>query len=574
MNNLKYWEKRKAQRMVQEMDKAEQVAKNLDEIYSLTSRRIASKIDQIFESYRRDHGLTEAEARRVLDNVKNLSDIRDLKLALQNTTDSEEIRQLLIMLDSAPYASRIERYEALQREVDNLPAQLYKAENEASRTFYDEFIPDTYYHSIFDLQQQSGVAFAFNRIDLEEIKAIQRQPWLGANYSERIWGNTQALANELQKQLAVSLLTGQSAHEIAEAIEAQFGKGSYNSRRLVRTEASYFHAEMEAKAYEEADVEYYRFLATLDLRTSSICREHDGKIYKVSERITGKNYPPLHPWCRSDTIASDDPEWLAKATRSARDPETGQTIQVPGDMTYKDWYAQYVDKTTDLVEDGSQKLYNQDMFTIDLMAKQRSFTVGGDIRVKTKKLTGTDFDFWAQDNTKKIRDTVFNVQSSLSELKDYPIPTIVFLKKSRLPGFAGYDYKQDILFVSDTLHSEKEFAKILSDNYFAAQNIKDTMVHELTHKKHWDSAKAFYKAHKKRYNSVEQAMSELNSPLVLYVKEQLKHDYNYLYNISDNAAIAFYNNNINELVAEVGVLGDKGTDKNLLNKVQEVLTWK
>ena len=90
----------------------------------------------------------------------------------------------------------------------------------------------------------------------------------------------------------------------------------------------------------------------------------------------------------------------------------------------------------------------------------------------------------------------------------------------------------------------------------------------------YDSAKAFYKANKKRYNSVEQAMSELNSPLVSYVKEQLKHDYNYLYSISDNAAIAFYNDNINELVAEVGVLGDKITDPNLLNKVKEVLSWK
>ncbi|HEM5095356.1 TPA: minor capsid protein [Streptococcus suis] len=574
MDNQKYWEKRKAQRMVQAMDQAEQTAKQLDEIHKLASRHITSKIDQIFESYRRDHGLTEDEAKRVLASVKDLSDIRELKLALQNTTDSEEIRQLLILLDSAPYASRIEKYKALQREVDNLPTRLYKAENEASRAFYDEFIPDAYYHSIFDLQQQSGVAFAFNRIDPEEIRTIQQTPWLGANYSERIWGNTQALANELQKQLAVSLLTGRSTHETAEAINAQFGKGSYNSRRLVRTEASHFHAEMEALAYEEAEVERYRLVAVLDLRTSSICREHDGEVYLVSERVKGKNYPPLHPWCRTVTIALDDEEWLAKATRSARDPVTGKTIQVPANMTYKDWYEKYVDKAADLVEDGSQKLYNQDMFTLDLMAKQRSFTVGDDIRVKTKKLNGTDFDFWAQDNTKKIRDTVFNVQSNLQELKDYTIPTVVFLKKSRLPGFAGYDYKQDILFVSDTLHSEKEFAKVLSDNYFAAQNIKDTMIHELTHKKHWDSAKAFYKANKKRYNNVEQAMSELNSPLVSYVKEQLKHDYNYLYNISDNAAIAFYNDNINELVAEVGVLGDKVTDPNLLNKVKEVLSWK
>lgn len=343
------------------MDKAEQVAKQLDEIHKLASRHITSKIDQIFESYRRDRGLTEDEAARVLANVKDLSDIRELKLALQNTTDSEEIQQLLILLDSAPYASRIERYEALQREMDNLPAQLYKTENEASRAFYDEFIPDAYYHSIFDLQQQSGVAFAFNRIDPEEIRAIQQTPWLGANYSERIWGNTQALANELQKQLAVSLLTGRSAHETAEVINAQFGKGSYNSRRLVRTEASHFHAEMEALAYEEAEVERYRLVAVLDLRTSSICREHDGEVYLVSERVKGKNYPPLHPWCRTVTIALDDEEWLTKATRSARDLVTGKTIQVPANMTYKDWYEKYVDKTADLVENSAQKLYNQGM---------------------------------------------------------------------------------------------------------------------------------------------------------------------------------------------------------------------
>ncbi|HEM3183181.1 TPA: phage head morphogenesis protein, partial [Streptococcus suis 89-5259] len=172
--------------MVQAMDQAEQTAKQLDEIHKLASRHITSKIDQIFESYRRDHGLTDDEAKRVLASVKDLSDIRELKLALQNTTDSEEIRQLLILLDSAPYASRIEKYEALQREVDNLPTRLYKVESEASRVFYDEFIPDAYYHSIFDLQQQSGMAFAFNRIDPEEIRAIQQTPWLGANYSERI----------------------------------------------------------------------------------------------------------------------------------------------------------------------------------------------------------------------------------------------------------------------------------------------------------------------------------------------------------------------------------------------------
>ena len=209
------------------------------------------------------------------------------------------------------------------------------------------------------------------------------------------------------------------------------------------------------------------------------------------------------------------------------------------------------------------------------MAKQRSFVVGDDIRLNAKKLSGTEFDFWAQDRTKKIRDVVANVQEVFRQLPDYSKPTVVFLKKSRLPGLAGYDYKQDILFISDALSSEKEFKDILSDGFFAAKDIKDTIVHELTHKQHWDSAKAFYKENKKRYNSIEQAMMELNSGLIAYVKQQQSIDRSYLKDISLNAYNAFlYHNNINELVAEIGIIGDNVTDKVLLKKVKEVLRWK
>lgn len=186
-----------------------------------------------------------------------------------------------------------------------------------------------------------------------------------------------------------------------------------------------------------------------------------------------------------------------------------------------------------------------------------------------------DFDFWVQDNTKKIRDSVLNVNTVFQELDSYKKPTVVFLKKSRLPGLAGYDYKQDTLFISDDFHSEKEFKEILSDGFFASKNIRDALIHELTHKKHWDSAKIFYKANKKRYNNIEQAMAALNSDLVTYVKQQQAIDRGYLKNISLNAYNAFmYHNNINELVAEVGVIGGDVIDKILLQKVKEVLRWK
>ena len=569
MKNQEYWAKRKANLIYQQMDKAEKQADQFDKVYQEAKTYLDKEINKIFDKFQRDYGLSQVDARQVLKNMKDKKDLNELRKVLEARPNDPNIQRLLADLDSPAYSFRMKRLERLSDDLDRMRESIYHSEKTGSDAFYSDLMKDSYYKATFDLQQQTGLAYGFSGLPESEIKHLQSFSWVGdgSTYSTNIWKNTGKLTSSIKDELLMSLMTGRGTRETAQAIAERFNVGQNDARRLVRTESAFFHNQMELLSYEEADIEKYIFVAVLDKRTSRICQEHDNQVYDRDKATPGVNCPPMHPWCRSTTVAYDEDADYSKLKRRARNPKTGKVEYVPADMTYKEWYSKYVAK------DG-EKMYNQDMSSIDLMAKQRSFVVGDDIRVNTKKLSGTEYDFWVQDNTKKIRDTVFNVQSSLKELNDFPTPTVVFLKKSRLPGFAGYDYKQDILFVSDALHSEIEFAKVLSDNYFAAQNITDTMVHELTHKKHWDSAKAFYKANKKRYNSVEQAMSELNSPLVSYVKEQLKHDYNYLYSISDNAAIAFYNDNINELVAEVGVLGDKVTDPNLLNKVKEVLSWK
>lgn len=115
------------------------------------------------------------------------------------------------------------------------------------------------------------------------------------------------------------------------------------ARRLVRTESCFLNGELNAMAYEECEIEKYRYLATLDLRTSEICRSLDGKIFPLSERKAGKNYPPMHPWCRSTTISVTDEETLARMKRRAYNPATGRLELVPATMTYQEWYKKYVE---------------------------------------------------------------------------------------------------------------------------------------------------------------------------------------------------------------------------------------
>lgn len=567
MNNKDYWTQRKANLIYEQMDKAEKQADKFDEFYKQSKAYLDKQINKVFDKFQRDYGLSERDARHVLKNMKDQKGLNELRKILEARPNDPNIQRLLADLDSPAYAYRMKRLERLSDDLDLMRSSIYLSEKKGSDAFYSDLMKDSYYKATFDLQQQTGLAYSFSDLPETEIKRLQGLKWTGEAYSDRIWSNTGVLASSVKDELLVSLMTGRSVRDTSQAIAERFEVGQNKARRLVRTESAFFHNQMELLSYEDAEITKYKFVAVLDKRTSHICQQHDNKVYNTDEAVPGVNYPPLHPWCRSTTIAHDDDIDYSKLERRARNPKTGKVEYVPADMSYKEWYSRYVAK------DGG-KVYNQDMSSIDLMAKSQQFVVGDRIRVSAKQVHGTGYDFWLQDNTKKIRDTMRNVHEGLKDLSDFDVPKIVIVKHSRLNAFAGYNQEQNILFVSDILHSKEQIQNLLSDDYFASNDLTGILKHELTHKKHWDSAKAFYKKNKKRYNNLEEAMKALNAPLVSYVKTQQNLDMMYLHRISIDALAAFEKNNINELVAEVGVLAEDTPDKILLQKVKEVLKWK
>lgn len=567
MKNEDYWAKRKANLIYEQMDKAEKQADKFDEIYKQSKAYLDKQINKVFDKFQRDYGLSERDARHVLNNMKDQKDLNELRKVLEARPNDPNIQRLLADLDSPAYAYRMKRLERLNDDLDRMRESIYHSEKKDSDAFYSDLMKDSYYKATFDLQQQTGLAYSFSNLPETEIKRLRGLKWTGEAYSDRIWDNTGALASSVKDELLVSLMTGRSVRDTSKAIAERFGVGQNKARRLIRTESAFFHNQMELLSYEDAEITKYKFVAVLDRRTSEICQEHDNKVYDTDKAVPGVNYPPMHPWCRSTTIAYDEDADYSKLERRARNPKTGKVEYVPADMSYKEWYSRYVAK------DGG-KVYNQDMSSIDLMAKSQQFVVGDRIRVSAKQVHGTGYDFWLQDNTKKIRDTMRNVHEGLKDLSDFDVPKIVIVKHSRLNAFAGYNQEQNILFVSDILHSKEQIQNLLSDDYFASNDLTGILKHELTHKKHWDSAKAFYKKNKKRYNNLEEAMKALNAPLVSYVKTQQNLDMMYLHRISIDALAAFEKNNINELVAEVGVLAEDTPDKILLQKVKEVLKWK
>ena len=343
MKNKDYWTKRKANLIYEQMDKAEKQADKFDEIYKQSKAYLDKQINKVFDKFQRDYGLSERDARQVLKNMKDQKGLNELRKVLEARPNDPNIQRLLADLDSPAYAYRMKRLERLNDDLDRMRESIYHSEKVGSDAFYSDLMKDSYYKATFDLQQQTGLAYSFSDLPETEIKRLRGLKWTGDAYSDRIWENTGALASSVKDELLVSLMTGRSVRDTSKAIAERFGVGQNNARRLIRTESAFFHNQMELLSYEDAEITKYKFVAVLDRRTSEICQEHDNKVYDTDKAVPGVNYPPLHPWCRSTTIAYDEDADYSKLERRARNPKTGKVEYVPADMSYKEWYSKYVD---------------------------------------------------------------------------------------------------------------------------------------------------------------------------------------------------------------------------------------
>lgn len=358
MKSNAYWEQRQVQDAFSVFQKAENTADQISSLYQKASRYLSMQAGNIFERYQTKHRLSETEARQLISTMQDRTSLDELLQKLRNGDKDKSKSQLLSKLEAPAYQARLERLRHIQSQLDIIMTNVYQQEKLISADFYTGLASDSYYRSIYNIQQRADAAFSFGHVSARVINQVINSRWSGKNYSERIWGNTQALAQGLKEELLINLVTGRTNREAAAIIANKFAQGSSNARRLVRTESNYVSTELNFKAYEECGIEEYQYLATLDLKTSKICRELDGKIYPIKERQIGKNCPPMHPWCRSTTISVVDRALIEKMQRSAIDPATGKRIKVPRSMTYQLWYDKYV-KGKPEVELEEKKIRNR-----------------------------------------------------------------------------------------------------------------------------------------------------------------------------------------------------------------------
>lgn len=399
----KYWENRKEWLIYHQMESADRTADRIGKLYHRAYLEIEKKMNNVLDRFAFKYRMSREQALDILSRLNNRNDVDELIKELRLHGDNIDIKELSMMMDSPSYWYRINALKDTMAEVDTVMKLVYNNELAVSTEHYKKAANDSFLKNTYTLQQQTGYGYRVSTLPPETVSKLLKSKWSGANYSKRIWNNTTTLAGDLKTELLTSVLMGRTESETMKIFLNKFAVGANNARRLIRTESAYIYNQMDTEAYKNGGIEYYRFVATLDLKTSKVCQELDGKVFKTTDAQVGVNFPPMHPWCRSVTIANIDDDTLKTLDRRAGKEK------VPADMTYKEWEDRFV------VDDESKR---------DYIVK--AYTPGQNIikeRMQVNKIIAT--------MPKKVQDALQT--------------TIISIGKN---GASQYDYVNDILYVA------------------------------------------------------------------------------------------------------------------------------
>ena len=465
-----YWDKRALRRLTDAEKISQQHIEEIKKIYEQAYRDIDKEIQRTYRAYSKNTGLD-------VDKLKELLTVKETDKVWKTLK-----RQGLDQYIKNNYKSRISRLEQIQAQIYGKAKLIYPKEELEHTMAYEGVINNSYYKSIYDTQKGLGYDFSFNKIDNNTIKLLLNEKWSGLNYKQRIWGNTDYLAEALSYTIGGAMLSGQSIEKTTQQVRERFRVSKYYAERLVRTETNYFHNEADAMAYEQMGVKKYVFVATLDNRTSDICQSHDTKVYNYKDKKTGENYPPLHPNCRSKTrgYISEEAEKMLK--RKALNPKTGKTEYIEN-ISYSEWAKRngLITKTAKTSE-NLKKIPKNDIIKVSTNDLPANLSSSKELKNSQILVDYINNSKNADNKVKKVYSLMGKVQSADFKVSHASKHSLSYLSNSRgavkdikltIPNING---AEDIANIGTTLHENMHFIDFMSagnnDKYMSVKETK------------------------------------------------------------------------------------------------------
>lgn len=336
-----YWQRRFEQILIDNEKLALSYEKELAVVYEQVKQELEKELEAFYERYAKENGLDLAEVKKQLNGkqlkrfkIQQQIYLEKIRKLIEQGADLQAYEKVLNKLSARAYVSKLQELQY------NLNSQIMILTGEQqvrlTNTLNNSYLQG-YLKTVFAVQQGLGFGYSFTVPSNDDVLKVLQTPWNGNNYSDLVWKNKDKLTSWLNTDLPRHFASGSSVQQMGRDLSKKVDSNYKNAVRLVRTEVNHISNQSTMDAYENSNVvDKYQILATLDSRTSEICRDMDGKVFKLTEKRTGVTMPPFHVNCRTTTVPYFEKEDLDDTERLAKG-EDGKYYKVPASMTYKQW---------------------------------------------------------------------------------------------------------------------------------------------------------------------------------------------------------------------------------------------
>lgn len=424
---------------------SESIYKNQVSAIKETQRELSLGIEKWVNRLAVNNELNIVDARELL-NKSELAEFRwtleeYIKYGEENAINQKWIKEL----ENASARVHIQRLEALKLQSQKqLEMLAFKYENNVYNVVKNAY-EETYLKGAYEIAKGTNKGVMLSGFDERKLNRVTSNVVAqdGRHFSERIWSDTAKLSSNLNQELMKNIMLGKNPKEaiknLTELVNEELGdKKEYMAKRLIYTEASFYSSVAQKDMYLDLGVEWYEVVATLDMKTSSVCRELDGKVFPISEYQPGITANPFHPRCRSTTAPNFDKEdeelgltgELSNGERAARGDD-GKSYYVSSDISYKEWENTFVNKNI-----------NEDLKVI----KQSDIIESGAISRSDYKRMDKHAELYYKEIRKRTSDIEAisrNTKFSVEEVKK--IKEHIFINEYELlGGFKNFDPNYDM----------------------------------------------------------------------------------------------------------------------------------
>lgn len=300
MDSKTYWKKREEEQRKHYITEEAEHQKHIEEIYDYMMDQIQKEINGFYAKYAKKEGITLTEAKKRVSELDIEAYERKAEKYVKNKTFTKEANEEMRLYNATMKINRLEMLKA------NIGLELVDGFDELQK-YYDEILTE---RTLKEFERQAGILGKSIQNNAKAAESIVNASFHNAKYSDRIWMHQDMLKVELDKLLRQGLIQGRNPRVLARHLTKLFGVSKYNAERLMVTELARVQTEAQKQSFERNGYDQYEFIALGS--ACGICKELDGKHFKVKDMMSGENAPPMHPSCRCSVAAHMDDDEFEK----------------------------------------------------------------------------------------------------------------------------------------------------------------------------------------------------------------------------------------------------------------------